>query len=213
MDGADMPRKNYYTILGIDEEASPSGIRGAFRDLVKRYHPDRVGPEGTKHFQEILEAYEHLSNPELRRQYNDSLRQAPPTLWRPQPEPLIPRAASFFDESKLGETLSAVRFEPLFRKFTPEALNLKVILSPEEAAFGVEAPIRLPVSRPCPRCDGTGQDWLFPCEYCLETGFIEDQRIIGVRIPPMIRDGSIVEIGLESVGVHNVFLRLHIRVR
>jgi curved DNA-binding protein CbpA len=41
-----MKTKDYYVILGVAPTESPSGIREAFRDLVKRSHPDRVGPHG-----------------------------------------------------------------------------------------------------------------------------------------------------------------------
>lgn len=218
-----MAGKNYYVILGIDESETASGIRGAFRDLVKRYHPDRAGPEGTKQLQEIIEAYEHLSDPELRRHYNDSLRaqMRPAAVQRPQAEPLIPKRAPVFDDPDFVRPSAEALFDRIFRNFTgigapkgerPEALNLELILSPGEAARGVEVPLRIPVYRRCPRCDGSGHDWLLPCPYCLETGFLEDQRTIQVRIPPMVQNGSIAELSLEHLGIHNLFLRLHIRV-
>jgi molecular chaperone DnaJ len=42
-----MITKDYYAILGVSPMESPSGIREAFRELAKRYHPDRIGPQGT----------------------------------------------------------------------------------------------------------------------------------------------------------------------
>ena len=55
-----MGRKSYYMVLGVSRTESPSGIRQAFRELVKRYHPDRVGPQGLRFFQEIVEAHRVL---------------------------------------------------------------------------------------------------------------------------------------------------------
>jgi DnaJ-class molecular chaperone len=65
-----MSRKDYYLILGISRSDAPAAIRSAYRDLAHRYHPDRTGPEGTRHFQEINEAYEVLSDPEQRAVYD-----------------------------------------------------------------------------------------------------------------------------------------------
>jgi molecular chaperone DnaJ len=71
-----MATKNYYTILGVLPTESARGIREAFRELAKRYHPDRVGPQGTRLFQDIVEAYQVLSDPERRQYYTQSLRHA-----------------------------------------------------------------------------------------------------------------------------------------
>jgi DnaJ-class molecular chaperone len=52
--------KNYYIVLRVSRAESPRGIQDAFRELAKKYHPDRIGPQGTRIFQEILEAYQAL---------------------------------------------------------------------------------------------------------------------------------------------------------
>ena len=56
-----MANKDFYIILGVSRTESPSGIRDAFRELAKIYHPDRSGPQTTQKLQEIAEAYEVLS--------------------------------------------------------------------------------------------------------------------------------------------------------
>ena len=71
-----MDERNYYLILGVPYTESERGIRKAFRGLAKTCHPDRVGPRGTRHFQDIMEAYSVLSDPERRKAYNASLRPA-----------------------------------------------------------------------------------------------------------------------------------------
>ncbi len=43
-----MLRRDYYTILGVSRSESASGVRTAFRELARRYHPERVGPRGTR---------------------------------------------------------------------------------------------------------------------------------------------------------------------
>jgi len=52
-----MGRKRYYLVLGVSRTESNNGTRQAFRELVKRYYPDRIEPQGQPFFQEIFEAY------------------------------------------------------------------------------------------------------------------------------------------------------------
>ena len=86
-----MANKDFYIILGVSRTESPSGIRDAFRELAKIYHPDRSGPQTTQKLQEIAEAYEILSGPEIRRQYNQTLRDAENFMATEPPEPMSPR--------------------------------------------------------------------------------------------------------------------------
>jgi DnaJ-class molecular chaperone len=62
--------KDYYAILGVSENASIDEIKKAYRRLAKQYHPDKAGPEYQEKFKEINEAYEVLSDPEKRKQYD-----------------------------------------------------------------------------------------------------------------------------------------------
>src|ERR1700745_2384675 len=73
-----MLRKSYYLTLGIPYSESTEGIRQAFREIVKRYHPDRVGSERLRFFQEIVEAYHVLADPDRRRDYDRGLYHADP---------------------------------------------------------------------------------------------------------------------------------------
>ena len=63
---------NYYKTLGVKEDASPEEIKREFRELAKKFHPDRH--KGDKHFEqkfkEISEAYDTLSNPQKKEQYD-----------------------------------------------------------------------------------------------------------------------------------------------
>lgn len=60
--------KDYYNILGISKSASADEIKKAYRKLALKYHPDRGGDQ--KKFKEINEAYQVLSNPQKKAQYD-----------------------------------------------------------------------------------------------------------------------------------------------
>ena len=63
--------KNHYRTLHIDSTADEMAIKAAFRRLALRYHPDRArNARAARRFQEIREAYEVLSSPERRREYD-----------------------------------------------------------------------------------------------------------------------------------------------
>lgn len=64
--------KSFYDVLGVSKNASDKDIKSAFRKLAQKYHPDRGGDEAK--FKEISEAYETLSNPDKRKEYDMMLQ-------------------------------------------------------------------------------------------------------------------------------------------
>ena len=63
--------KNYYNVLGVNEQSTSADITKAFKDLAKKYHPDRGGDESK--FKEINEAHETLKDSQKRHDY-DTMR-------------------------------------------------------------------------------------------------------------------------------------------
>jgi curved DNA-binding protein CbpA len=63
------PKKNYYEILGVSEDASPDEIKKAFRKLAMKLHPDKKGGNKEK-FQEVNEANQVIGNPQKKQQYD-----------------------------------------------------------------------------------------------------------------------------------------------
>lgn len=64
--------KDYYEILGVNENTSAEDIKKAYRELAKKYHPDanRGNKDAENRFKEISEAYNVISDPEKRKKYD-----------------------------------------------------------------------------------------------------------------------------------------------
>ncbi|MCS6859247.1 MAG: DnaJ domain-containing protein [Abditibacteriales bacterium] len=85
-----MESPNYYEILGVDPGTSPEGIKRAFRDLAKRYHPDvSDAPDAAQRMLLINEAYRTLGDPIARATYDLMLRQRQEAD-KPNPSPKTP---------------------------------------------------------------------------------------------------------------------------
>ena len=67
-----MAKRDYYEILGLAKSASADEIKKAHRRLVRQYHPDvnKSNPKAEEKFKEIQEAYDVLSDPQKRRNYD-----------------------------------------------------------------------------------------------------------------------------------------------
>lgn len=61
--------KNYYDVLGVKKNASDEEIKKAYRELCKKYHPDKNNGDDTK-IKEVNEAYAVIGDPEKRKQYD-----------------------------------------------------------------------------------------------------------------------------------------------
>lgn len=67
---------NYYKLLGVSPSANNAELRKAFRQLSKRLHPDTTSlpsEEAIRQFQNVCEAYDLLSDPVLRANYDLSI--------------------------------------------------------------------------------------------------------------------------------------------
>jgi len=226
-----MALKDYYLILGVSRTETARGIQNAFRELVKQWHPDRVGPQGTAAFQDLVEAYQVLSAPERRKAYRPHLLQTETAAQRapvprggwdwPQSEPLIPEwhfeLRDFFTIQPSFDALQA----RLLRNFTGvggpkgervEGLNVEICLWPEEARRGGVLHLGVPIFPPCRSCAGRGREWGFMCRVCLGQGMIEEEGNVTVHIPPGVQHGTTLEVPLQRLGLHNFYLCLHIAV-
>jgi DnaJ-class molecular chaperone len=205
-----MASRNYYVVLGVASDETEHGVRTAFRDLARQYHPDRMGPEGATPFREIAEAYEVLGDAERRREYDDSLRRA-----RVTPGETLVRRVSMRRDLADARPSEAAMFRRFERNFTGvgvpraegvEALNVEVAISEEEASKGTRVRLGVPVFAPCWGCRGRG------CDACGGHGTTEGERPITLSVPPMSGGGTTFVMPLAGLGIHNFYLRVRVRV-
>lgn len=144
-----MSKKNYYEILGVTKESSSDDIKKAYRDLAKKWHPDKNpnNSEAEEKFKDISEAYEILSDPEKKNRYDNA-----------------ERFSGFnFDFSGMG------RQRPMR---VGESIKLNVKLTLEEIFSGVKKTYKFKRKDICSSCDGHGGSDIITCPTCNGSGAV-----------------------------------------
>ncbi|KAL2862904.1 DnaJ and TPR domain protein [Aspergillus lucknowensis] len=84
-------QKDYYKVLGVSKDADEKTIKRAYRQLIKKHHPDKALAQGVtkeeaeKKMAAINEAYEVLSDPEIRHGYDNGIDPNDPESQRQNP--------------------------------------------------------------------------------------------------------------------------------
>ncbi|MCW8386107.1 DnaJ domain-containing protein [Fluoribacter dumoffii] len=140
--------KNYYKIMGVNEDASEKDIKMAYRKLARKYHPDiSKEPDAEERFKEMGEAYEVLRDPAKRAEYDayrknkDFHQQKAQSHWHHEGAEHVYGAP--FNED-LFETLfghSRYRQQPM----AGQDFHGKIRISLEEAFAGTVKNIQIPI--------------------------------------------------------------------
>ena len=212
-----MTKQDYYNTLGVNRNASQAEIKRAYRRKAKQFHPDMNPQEkkqAEKEFKRVTEAYEILSDPEKRAQYDRFGHAAPfqrvdfgPTDFR--------RSRQAFSDFGFG----ADAFDDIFNLFfrqggatatrrasraqQGENLEYRLRISLEDAAFGAKMKITVPRYVTCEPCSGSGMEpgsSARVCPTCKGNGQVEHRQqsllgsFINVRECPECRGvGEIIE--------------------
>ncbi|HWC32491.1 MAG TPA: DnaJ C-terminal domain-containing protein, partial [Actinomycetota bacterium] len=171
-----MAERSLYDVLGVPREASQDDIRKAFRRLARQYHPDvNADPEAEQRFKEINLAYETLSDPAKRRQYDVYGGET----FTPDMFGFMGDIGDLF-EAFFGAPFGA-RTRTRRRTRTHRGADVRVVLDLtfEEAAFGTERDIDVQTLETCERCGGNGSEpGTSPtrCRECGGSGQLSDVR-------------------------------------
>lgn len=155
-------KEDYYQLLGVDKNASDAEIKKSYRSKAMKYHPDRNKDnpaEAEAKFKQIKEAYEVLSDPKKRSAY-DQFGHA-----GVDPSMGGGRSGGFGGFGGFGSESFSDIFGDIFgaagrqqrggvQRGADLRYNLELTL--EEAVFGTDAKIRVPVLVSCSECSGSG---------------------------------------------------------
>jgi molecular chaperone DnaJ len=158
-------KRDYYEVLGVGKDAGDADIKGAYRKLALKHHPDRnpEDPQAEEKFKEASEAYSVLSDGQKRAAY-DRFGHAGLQGAGGQPGFNPDTFADFGDI--LGDFFG---FGDLFgsggrggarrsRAQRGEDVRYDLELSFEEAVFGMNAEIQVPRMERCEHCSGAGSE-------------------------------------------------------
>ncbi|MBN1423138.1 molecular chaperone DnaJ [Candidatus Fermentibacteria bacterium] len=213
-------KRDYYEVLGLSRGASEEEIKKAYRKLALKYHPDRNpgDKDAEEKFKEVAEAYEILKDAEKRSRYD-----------RFGHEGLRGSAAAGgpgfggFDlsdalRSFLRDFGAGFSFGDLFGEEGREAtgprrgkdIQIKLPLTLQEIASGVEKTLRITRHEPCQACGGTGaKPGTTPttCHTCKGSGRVK--RVASSLFGQMVRveacptchgEGSVIAERCETCG-------------
>ena len=151
-------KRDYYEVLGVHRNASETEIKKAYRKLAIQHHPDKNqgDKQSEEMFKEVSEAYEVLSDPQKRVQY-DQFGHAGLSGGAGASGFGFGGGTPFGDifEDIFGDLFGGRQQQRRGGKRGDDLLyNLEI--SFEEAAFGVESKIEVPYNKRCGTCNGSG---------------------------------------------------------
>jgi molecular chaperone DnaJ len=148
--------RDFYDVLGVSRSASQDEIKKAYRELARKWHPDRNpdDPAAEERFKEIQQAYDALSDPEKRKQYDaGGMFAGAGARGFPGGFP----GGGF--ASDLGDIFSSF-FRGGREQGSPgqrgRDLETEVQLSFDQAMHGAQITVAVPTAGSCPTCDGSG---------------------------------------------------------
>lgn len=226
-----------YEILGVKRTASDKEIRGAFRALARKHHPDvNPGNAGAEErFKQINRAYEVLSDADSRKKYDrygenwqhadqiEEMRRQQAASGRPS-GPGGNGSGEFGDAGDLSDLFGGRGgsgfFDSIFGRTTRRRgadLEHEVTITLDEAYRGTTRTLEVRDGEErCVVCGGEGQLAGATCHACRGSGVAAPIRRIEVNIPAGVDDGTRVRVsgkgapGSSGAAAGDLFLRVHV---
>jgi molecular chaperone DnaJ len=174
-----MSQRDYYEILGVEKNVTDGELKKAYRKLAMKYHPDRNkgDKEAERKFKEASEAYDVLSDPQKRERYdrfghsglNGGGFGGASDFGNADFEDIFSRFSDIFGGDIFGSEAFGGRRQSRRRRGTGRPgsdMKLRVELTLEEIAEGVEKTLKVKKQVKCKDCNGTGAETESDFETC-----------------------------------------------
>ncbi|MBD3194405.1 MAG: molecular chaperone DnaJ [Candidatus Lokiarchaeota archaeon] len=170
-------KRDYYEVLGVEKEASTDDIKLAYRRLARKFHPDvnKEDPNAKEKFIEVQEAYEVLSDPDKRRNYDNfgfrGVDVDVSDIFSGGIPGIDEILKSFFGGGfggfgGFGSSSRSRRSRP--QREVGQDIEESLNITFKEAMFGTKKNIKITRYIPCSECDGTGAEDNSSLETCSE---------------------------------------------
>ena len=214
-----MAKRDYYEVLGVDKSASADEIKKAYRKLAVKYHPDKNpgDKEAEEKFKEAAEAYSILSDPDKKARYDQfghsGVDGAGPDFsggfgnLNDILNDLFGGAfgGGFGGFSGFGGGFGGARGGQRQQKvYRGRDIRVRVKLTLEEIAKGVEKEISIEKSVPCQECGGKGarnSSDIKTCTACGGTGQV--QRVVNSLFGQTVTYSTCQQCGGEGKTISN----------
>ncbi len=199
--------KDYYKILGIDENASQAQVKSAYRVLAKKYHPDANQNDkvAEERFKEISEAYSVLNDSQKRQKY-DQMRKMGAFGGNFQDFDFQDLGSMFGGkraQSQSSRGFSFDGFGDIFSQFfggqphtqqraghaaKGKDLDTEIKISFDTALQGGKKQFTINSPKICPSCNGRG------CVSCYGSGYVTAKKTLAVNIPKLSENNKVIRL-------------------
>lgn len=155
-----MSKRDYYDVLGVSKGSTKEDIKKAYRSLARKYHPDvnQGDKSAEEKFKEVKEAYEVLSDDNLRARYDQYGHEAV----KNEGFEGFGGAGGFGDFGGFGDIFDVFFGDQFGQRRRPQGpeqgddIRADLELTFKEAAFGTEKEVKISRKEKCRVCSGTG---------------------------------------------------------
>lgn len=160
-----MSQRDYYEVLGVSKTANDQELKKAYRKLAMQYHPDRNdSKDAEKLFKEASEAYDVLKDPNKRARYDQfghaglhSGGYQEPNFQNINIEDIFSQFGDIFGDSFFGGGRQGGGSRRQRTAGVPgEDMKIRLKLSLQEIAHGVDKKLKVKKQKSCDTCSGTG---------------------------------------------------------
>jgi molecular chaperone DnaJ len=162
-------KRDYYEVLGVPKDAQADDIKKAYRKKAMEFHPDRNkdNPDSERKFKEAAEAFDVLKDPDKRARYDRFGHQGLHSGGYQEPDfqninfdDIFSRFSDIFGGGDIfgGASGGSGRGKRRSAGIPGEDMKMRITLTLDEIAFGVEKKLKVKKHLKCTTCKGTGAE-------------------------------------------------------